>query len=472
MRGIRVKFADWRSPGGAVALALVGQIVLAAPARGQTEPSWPQRFQVLPGEAAGFGFAVNQAGAISVEVTAQGSAARVTLSGPIAQPIQQVGSGTLRLNYNATAADIQKGSIWVVRVAEANPGPVLPNGVPRAVISGTVTVQHPAANMQLAAAELQRSKTVALQRAQSPLQSRVPDLLTATKAAYARQIASQQATQKQQLLAVINRKPVAVAGSPNRPTMAPAGAPNAPQVRTSGAGDAAGGAAGGGPPSGASNSAPAPAPQISSLSIKQGQPRDAVLITGSGFGANQGQVHFIINPQMDKSASVDYWSDTQILTYVPDASGIRGFPAGQLYLQTAGGQKTALNPFQFNPTLDFAQIQPAWNEPDMQLDHRGLTNEQYIPFEHSADYLWLSSDDIFYPTTILKNGWVVDSAWVVIQFQSTGLIIGGNSNAYAADYRAATPALYLKVHWWTDPVSTIRYTPILRIKGPVGMPYR
>jgi hypothetical protein len=474
MRGVRVKFAGWRALGGAAALALLAQIVLAGPARGQTEPSWPQRFQVLSGEAAAFGFAVGQAGAISVEVTTQGSAARVTLSGPIAQPIQQTGSGTVRLSYNVTAADIQKSSIWVVRVAEANPGPVAPIAAPRAVILGTVTVQHPAANMQLATAELQRMKAAVVQRVQSRPPARLPDVSAAMKAAYARQIASQQATQKQQLLAAINRKPVALAGTPNRPTIAPKIAPNAPSVRTSGSGDPPGGA-----PSGAassSGSAP-PAPQITSLSIKQGQPRDAVLITGSGFGANQGQVHFIINPQMDKTAPVDYWSDTQILTYVPDTSGVRAFPAGQVYLQTTGGQKSALNPFQFNPTLDFAQIQPVWNEPDVRLDQTDLMNSQSFAFTHSGggDPWWHSSDDVFYPTTVLKNGWVVDSALVTIVDQSTGLWIGSgrdHSNAYAAEYRAGTPALYLKVHWWTDPWSTLQYTPILRIKGPLGVPYR
>jgi hypothetical protein len=442
-----------------VAVALLAQIVLAGPARGQTEPSWPQRFQVLPGEAAGFGFAVNQVGAISVEVTTQGSAARVTLSGPITQPIQQVGSGTLRLNYNATAADVQKSSIWVVRIVEANPGPVTPIGALRAVISGTVTVQHPAANVQIAAAELQRTKAAALQRAQSQPKSRLPDVLTATKTAYAQQIASRQATQKQQLLAAITRKPVAVTGSQIRPKIAPAGAPNAPSVRTSGSGDQTGGT---------SSSTPAPpaAPQITSLSIKQGQPHDAVLITGSGFGANQGQVHFIINPQMDKTAAVDYWSDTQILTYVPDTSGIRAFPAGQVYLQTTGGQKSALNPFQFNPTLDFDQILPSGD--DMRIDQTDLSASggAYLHWG-AADLLWHSSDDIFYPTTVLKNGWLVDTALVIVARE-----FSWNSNAYAAESRAGTPSLYLKVHWWTDPFGAVQYMPILRIKGPLGVPYR
>src|SRR5262249_38309642 len=156
------------------------------------------------------------------------------------------------------------------------------------------------------------------------------------------------------------------------------------------------------------------------------------------------------------TATVDYWSDTQIMTSVPDVSGVVAFPAGQMYLQTAGGQKSALNAFAFNPKLDFAQIQPAWNEPDVRLDQTNLEADQYQAFYHmgGGDPWWHSSDDIFYPTTVLKNGWVVDTAMVIIKDRSTGLWIGGaadHSNAYAAESRVGTPALYLKVHWWTDP---------------------
>jgi hypothetical protein len=240
-------------------------------------------------------------------------------------------------------------------------------------------------------------------------------------------------------------------------------------VRTAGSGDPTGGKgdAGGAPPS---TAAPTPAlPQVASLSVKQGQPKDAVLITGSGFGTTQGQVHFIINPQMDKSATVDYWSDTQILTYVPDTSGVRAFPAGQVYVQASGGQKSAITPFQFNPTLDFAQIQPPWNEGDKKLDPADLYNNPYDGFSHNGagDLLWHSGDDVFYLTTTLKNGWVVDSAAVVVSYT-----YGIASNAYNAEARIGTSSLYVKVHWWTDPFSVVTYAPIVSIKGPLGLPYR
>jgi hypothetical protein len=453
------------------ALATALLIVLAAgPARGQAEPSWPQQFQVLPGEAAGFGFVVTQAGAINVQVTTQGAMAKVTLSGPIAQPIQQTGTGSLRLTYIATAADVQKSSIWVVRIAEANPAPLSFNKTQRAVMSGTLTVQHPSGNAQIALAEIQRLKATSVQRAKSPTPVRLPDVVTSRKTAYATLVARQQAAQKQQLLAMIDRRPVSLAAIARPPVSKTSGAaPNAPSVRTAGSGDPSGGKgdAGGAPPS---STPPTPAlPQVASLSVKQGQPKDAVLITGSGFGTTQGQVHFIINPQMDKSAPVDYWSDTQILTYVPDTSGVRAFAAGQVYVQAAGGQKSGISPFQFNPTLDYAQIQPAWNEPDKKLDPADLWNDANIAFWHmgAGDLLWHSGDDLFYLTTTLKNGWVVDSVTVLLP-ETFGL----GSNAYNADARVGTSSLYLKIHWWTDPLSSVQYAPIVSIKGPLGLPYR
>src|SRR5262249_37520340 len=148
--------------------------------------------------------------------------------------------------------------------------------------------------------------------------------------------------------------------------------------------------------------------------------------------------------------SADYWSDTKIMTYVPDASGIGAFSAGQLYLKTAGGREGDLVPFQFNPTLDFDQILPTGD--DMQIDPTDLSaNGGAYMHWGIDDLIWHSSDDIFYPTTVLKNGWVVDSALVFVEHRT-----GCSSNAYAAESRAGTSSLYLKVHWWTDPFTCVQ----------------
>src|SRR5206468_8227593 len=97
---------------------------------------------------------------------------------------------------------------------------------------------------------------------------------------------------------------------------------------------------------------------------------------------------------------------------------------------------------------------------------------QEFGFAHSSsgDFLWHSSDDVFYLTTVLKNGWVVDSAYVLVPYRSSEY--GGSSNAYAAESRMGTPSLYIKVHWFTDPFTSVQYVPILRIKGPLGVPYQ
>lgn len=436
---------------------MIAPVLMGTSANAQTEPAWPQQFQVLQGESASFGFAVNQAGVIGVQVATQGAMAKVTLSGPAPQPIQQVGSGAVRLTYKVTPDEVQKSSIWVVRITEANPVPLPLNQSPRPVISGRVAVEHPPANPQLAAAEIQRLKAATAQRMQSQAQRRPADTVAPKRAGYASQVAAQQAAQKQQLVAIMRR------AVPLRANQAGSGAPapgigrTAPSVRTTSSG---------GDQTAGSGAAPPPAaPQITYLSTNHGQPKDPILITGSGFGSTQGQVHFIINPGVDKIAPVDYWSDTQIMAYVPDVSGISGF-SGQMYIQQTGGQKSALAGFQFNPTLDFAELRPTINGPDQRVDQTDLDIYESYAHTGAGDLFGHKADDLFYLTTTLKNGWVVDSVNVAVTF------IYGNANAYTTEARVGTSSPYLKVHWWTDAFSSVYYTPVVTIRGPLGLPYR
>lgn len=108
----------------------------ASGAEPPTQPRWPQRFEAFRGEPAGFGFVVTQPGPISVSVAVQSSPAPVlvSLSGPLAKPVQQQGTGTVQLAYLATAADVQRGQLWLVHIDSLNaPIPV----------QGTISVSHP-----------------------------------------------------------------------------------------------------------------------------------------------------------------------------------------------------------------------------------------------------------------------------------------------------------------------------------------
>ncbi len=135
-------------------------LALASAARAQApkEPSWPQQFQVLQGENASFGFVVSQPGPISVSVNVQGAPVSVELSGPIAQPMRKSGTGSINITIAATAADVQKSAIWLVRISPVNLAQPAPNHAPQAVASGTITVQHPPGKMSIAQAPTQHRR--------------------------------------------------------------------------------------------------------------------------------------------------------------------------------------------------------------------------------------------------------------------------------------------------------------------------
>jgi hypothetical protein len=101
-------------------------------------PTWPQKFTVEDRKPASLGFAVTQPGPLVVDVQWQGPPLEATLRGPSAQPIVQRGQGQLRLTYQVTPQDIQRGILWVVNLA------FLPNTKGQA--TGQVTVQHPPVN--------------------------------------------------------------------------------------------------------------------------------------------------------------------------------------------------------------------------------------------------------------------------------------------------------------------------------------
>jgi hypothetical protein len=433
----------------------------------QSEPAWPQSFQlVTDGTPYSVGFAVTQPGPVTVQVTSQGAPVKVSVIGPATQPNPQVGTGAMHIDINASAADVQKSSLWIVRVEPAAIVPVTPFQSRQVIASGTVTVQHAPTNVQSAQMELQRMQTASMQRMPAAA-AQATSVVAAKKSSYASLVANQQVAQKQRLLALI-KKPVALAAGQTRQlptTGVKQQTPASSQSADTGTGSGSGVTTLGGGSSGSIGSI-AP-PTITSLSANQGQPNDPILITGSGFGANKGQVHFIIHQGMDRVASVvDSWSDTQILTYVPDATAISAFP-GQMYVQNAAGQKSVLTSFQFNPTLDYAVLEPNWKQTDVNVDLTDVvTSIIGAPWRNgSTDFFGHKGDDGFYLTKQLKNGWVVDS----VNFAITSK--GGNSNANLEASRIGTSSPFVQVHWWMDPFSSIAYIVQITIKGPTGTSY-
>jgi hypothetical protein len=461
-----------RSSPSVVAGLLIGAAAMAAPstshAQAGGEPVWPQSFQIPQGETRGFAFVVTQPGPITVSIRAQGAPVAATLSGPVAGSLQQAGSGAFTISHTATAAEVQKGSLWIVTLA-ASSGPPALKVVPQIVAQGAITIQHPAGDATVARAELQR-KVVAVR----PMATPVVALVSAKQTAYLSQIAAQQAAKKQTLLAQITARAPVAAVRPAAPKL------TAPSVRTAGGSD-------GGQPSGGSSTSAPPPPHIASLNVSRGQPGDPVLITGSGFGNVKGQVHFMVGsgpPVKDDTASqVDYWSDTQILAHVPPESGIQGYN-GQAYVKNANGS-SQLVLFQFVPQLQFVSI-------DLNIESTitdgggqhsvstpgncrllgingpvdpGTCVDHSVTADPGSAFTWHSNDDQFFPYLKLLGGWTTES--VELRTDS-----GPGGGAYLADKREGTSSPFARVHWWVNPMGEMKYSLAITIKGPAGVPYR
>jgi hypothetical protein len=435
------------------------------------EPAWPQNFQLPQGESRGFAFPVTQPGPISVSIRTQGTPIVATLSGAAAQPIQQSGTGTLTVTHTATAAEVAKSSIWILTIS-ANTSPPLLRTTPTIVAQGTVSVQHPPGDARVAQAEAQR-RLVVVRPSATPVA--VAMIVSPKQTAYLSQIAARQSAQKQALTAQLGaRAPVSAARKIAPQT-------TAPSVRTAGGSD--GGQTGGG----SSSSAAAPPPHISTLSANEGQPADPILITGAGFGSTKGQVHFMVSagpPVKDDTASqIDYWSDTQILAHVPAESGIQGYN-GQAYVKNANGS-SQLVLFQFVPQLQYISIDLSIESviTDGGAGHHydpagtcrllgingpidpGACVDHSVTADPGSAFTWHSNDDQFFPYLKLKGGWVTES--VDLRTDS-----GPGGGAYLAETRQGTDSPFARVHWWVNPLGEMKYSLLITIRGPAGVPYR
>lgn len=467
--------------------------VATAQAGSVSEATWPQRFELESGESTGFGFIVSQPGPIAITVQWQGTPLSIRLKKPSGEIIERPGNGKLSIDYNATLDDIKKGTIWSVSLRSAQAAQKTEAGAivhdkpvrleKQALATGSITIQHPPGDMQRAQAEINaRAKPSSLSNAQNAPQTApaISQIVAQKQAA----LQKQQTTRQTIMLEQIKKLPATtskwqLAPQPatrqfNHDNIKNTKQPQQPQ--TTQTQSAAVGVVGANQPATVAN------PAITSLSTSDGQPGDPVLINGNSFFANGGEVHFVVgpNPQHDLKGNVSSWSDKQIFVMVPDAAGVTSFN-GLVYVKQ-GNVISNKVPFHFSPSLEFRVLDQ--NTPDRNVKPAYLINSEVC---HPACAYGLNlgfllfggkSDDEYYRNTLLKNGWVVDSAYIAhLQWQngsSTDLLGPGrteHADAYISEIRAGTNSPYAKVHWWYDAGNGTSYALRVVIKGPKGVPH-
>jgi hypothetical protein len=441
-----------------VLLAAVAAGSLAAQPPIFVEPKWPQSFTLEGGEHATYGFAVGVPGSISVRVEAKGAVIVSVMkpTGSIAK--EQQGVGSFRLDYTASAADIALGVGWRLTVRAAAPPPMKGAPVPKA-LTGSVAVEHPAGDpgkVKLLAAKPMKATPI-LFRPEAALAEVRAIRTKAEVDGRSKQVAALQHKVPPAAFQAITLRANALATS------------NPATVATSNAGTNPGALATKTKPT--QGTPPVPAvPTIVSLDTSSGSPGTQVLITGSGFGAAPGgEVHFMVAPGKDLHGSVSYWSDAQIVVGVPSLTGVGPF-AGQLYVRS-GTTNSRLVPFRFEPALDYA-ILPITTDRMV----GGVVGPSSIRHE---GWPGIKGDDEFFLHTTLKNGWVLDEAYVANPYNGAIHLpdfIDGHGEAYVSVAATGSSAPRIKVHWWAEVngfyVVSVTYWPVVVIRGPKGLPWQ
>jgi hypothetical protein len=440
-----------------ILLATVTAGSLAAQTPSFVEPKWPQPFTLERGERATYGFAVGAPGSIMVRVDAKSGVvvSIVKPNGTIAK--EQQGVGSFRLDYAATKADVALGMGWRLGVRDAAP-PLLKGAKVPPAVTGSIAVEHPAGDP--GKVKLLAAKPVAA----APSLFRPEAALAEVRALRTKAVMD---GRSKQLAALQPKVP---------PAAFQAITLRASALATSNPANVTKSSAGNDPGALATKTKPAPAPPVPavptivSLDTSSGSPGTQVLITGSGFGAAPGgEVHFMVAPGKDLHGSVSYWSDAQIVVGVPSLTGVGPF-AGQLYVRS-GTTNTRLVPFRFEPELDYA-ILP-------------ITTDRMVGGQVSANTVWhdgwpgMKGDDEYFLHTTLRNGWVLDEAYVINPANPAVHapdIWDGHGEAYVSVAPAGSNAPRIKVHWWGEVngfyVVTLRYWPVVVIRGPKGLPWQ
>jgi hypothetical protein len=449
-------------------------------------PTFPQKFEVGGPEAISFGFAVTQPGPIVVDVQGQGAPVIVTLQSPGGQPITQQATGNLRLNYNVTPQDVQKSIFWFVQIRLAQPMPPQQGG--RA--AGTLNVQYPPVNqtavqqaVQAAAAQRRQPTDQEKAEAAARAKAQMDAAFQAHKARFEQQQQQRHAAlmaAAQPLLAQMqNQTQAGGAVRPRGVEEAPASeTPLAPGEDVTSRGLYSGTLLLNPTmvvpnPSIASACVPVPVqPGQPPQCVTQGQPGDPVMITGSNFGTSGGEIHFVIATGKDVAVvlpSGPMWTNTQIFTSVPDASGVVGFN-GTVYVKRATDKVSSnLMLFRFNPLTELRQILCP-QERDMILAKITYTNATNCGVYRTNDnWFWSpQGNDQFYVNSRLTNGWTVvqpPTVWLSEAMYQAG-------GAYLADSHVGTDSPYVNARFWVNAGSMqmLFYRISVLIQGPKGVP--
>ena len=475
--------------------AQAGSTAALPPGNGAAmQPQWPARFAVTASSRDTFGFAVGQPGAVVVTVNAQGAPVTVVLRKPDGGQVERAGAGRIVLDYNASAQDVARGLLWMVYIAPAGSsgkGSANAGAASTAVVaSGTVEVKHPLADGTRVQAELgaalagvQKRLTNApavpatgpprlataeaeVVQKQAQRQSAMLEALRGRLSAEASQAMAQHIAKR----GTVRTSDVALAsavGGRAQTSLAvapPGGMPGTGQVKSANTGVA---------PVGSGGAAAAVAtPSVASLSVSAGQPGDPVLISGGGFGAAAGEVRFIVGQGKELAAPLMSWSDTQIFVAVPEASGLQSF-AGQMYVRGAGGQ-SRLVAFQFNPSIELREIRPV---PDGRecLIRGGTLGSLWggdVWHNFGSSLFGAKDYDEFFQARQLRNGWTVREVVLQPHEVVATTIFGAHGAVDVAEWRPGSSSPYVKLHWWVDGLSVLRYrTPAVIIAGPKGVPH-
>lgn len=473
-------------------------------------PTFPQKFEVQGPESDSFGFAVTQPGPIIVEVQGQGAPVLVTLQSPGGQPITQQATGNLRMNYTVTPQDVQRSLFWAVLIRLAQPMPPQQGG--RA--AGTVNVQHPPADSSqvrsaLAAQQQAVQQQVVQQQAQEQQvaaqgSAQIEQAFQQRKTLFLQQQASRRAAliaQMQPLLSQLQsrqggqiRSRGVEGDSPDIPAepsdeigtraLKPSGSPiqQAPSgvrpplmspIQEPVSSQQALGAAGSGPPP----QQVMQNPTITSLSVGGlGQPGDQVIVNGSGFGTNGGEVHFILGPNKDVTyTGQTWWYDDKILANVPEESGLRAYNGFVYVVRNPDKLKTSLTPFHFEPAIDFRTIiytqdrrigQPG--EDYKIIGGNSNLGHQKVKHGNGNPFVGYKGNDEFFTNARLTNDWVLDEVFLTPMLFKRG-------GAYFQEKKLGTNWPYFNVRFWVDGCfgdteSFSNYIYLVSIRGPKGVP--
>ena len=408
----------------------------------QDEVTESKSFALAAGERTGWPIVIGNPGPINVQVDTKGGPVVVTLVHPDGRSEQQSGSGSVRLQGDATPADVSKGMLWTVGVHPAATARTRSLSVVRSAVdaasviaaSGSVSISHPPGDLRRAEVEtVQRSQTIGRQDMASSIAARNTGSQELQIVDAGSGLVTQQAQQLERL----------------RSQFA--------QMQKS------------------SSSAASTAAAITQLSISEGRPGDPVLVHGTGFGEQQGSVTFSVEPNSALAAQVVIWSNTAILVNVPDVSGMAQPYDGELQVN---GTVTVSAPFRFIPATETRVLAPQFEQ--MTLDNpsalAGNVCHPACAMGASLDLLMgHRGDDSFFRTMTLKNGWKVYQVYLVhVQGNDDlqGPWIDGSADASITEARVGTNSPFVRVHWWHDAFGFIAYLPHIVIAGPKGVPYQ